>query len=857
MSNDFLIDHAIANLWCTIEQDNQIILKPTRITPSYGVFNSWKLMWNFFLLPKKNQIYHLYQIGQVHPLLVNLFPKLEEWTLLSDVCNTSSVIIDIYLNNGIELARTETYYIITEEKNILIAVTANKNIPFKPITQDIYIRLYRNAYFNRIEQSTVDNLIFVEGKTVTTMDDIYNINDNFIAKSLLTGGVYAYCNGYKVKTLDPTAVSIGDTVEYVFDASIKLVVDFRINTLSTFDSVLDSKGKYLLHYTDIGMGTTIDYRDDIDLFVINSVNQKGVRYHKNTDDSLRMVTHKDYSVPVSNVVSFIEDHPSILSKSDSYVRLHIRNSGYDRSFINEHNRIKELYKLSDTDINRAMLGLDSTVNNWRAPVLESSVYVKIMGEKFINLNAGLIADGYGYNAVSKLIVDSPVATFMFSGQLIALAPFFYEYNSTAFEYDNNGLLLDYYNHTGGQIYNCVSSQCKYVEFIHGRGLSMIDEYHNKEYTVIDPNYDYRLYLKQDPSIFTNPIWTDVTNGNHHYYSTVGNEKRVNWVENNSQEKLVRSNKKFFLNTFKTKVTDGLFQFNISVVEKVGSDYIDKRMAVPMGELDIFLNGHYLIENLDYYMNFPQVVIVCKDYFKDDPLTVDQTVVIRFTGLCDSSLNKTKPYEFGFIRNDVLSNNKIYNVREDKVISIYIKGSIHLREELQFNETNPNFNLFDTMNGQPYLIKDTIAPIKSIVNRDVYDYKRLSSNVDKVISDYLTVKLPEVEPTTLNPILNYHNVYSPFICKILFDLKHGILDSPLFQTQYNDDQLRSLIAPYMSLIPLDPTYVDNESNRDFIRVHPHHLNDTVSINAKQYVFLNRVVKLYCRDLIDLSASVLIV
>jgi len=446
---------------------------------------------------------------------------------------------------------------------------------------------------------------------------------------------------------------------------------------------------------------------------------------------------------------------------------------------------------------------------------------------------------------------------MFSGQLIAQVPFFYEYDSTAFEYDENGLLLGYYIHTGDELYNCVSIKCKYVEFFHGVGASMIDEYHNKARVVINPNYDYRFYVKQAASNTSTLTWMDVT-GTSFYtiYPSIQGPTAV-WAIGNTNETMIRSNKKFYLYTFKTMVTDGLFEFNINTVEQVNNEYVSSKMQIPMGELDIFLNGHYLIENLDYYLDFPRVVITTKDYFKGDPITKDQEVVIRFSGLCDKQLNKTKPYEFGFIRNDVVSNNKIYNIRDDKVISIFIKGSIYLREELQFNENNPNFNLFDKMNGYPYLIKDTIAPIKSIVKRDVYDYKKLSIDVDKKISDYLTIKIPEVEPVTLNPILDYHNVFSPFICKILFDLKHGILDSPLFQTQYNDDQLRTLIAPYLSLIKLDPTYVDNESNRDFIRIHPHHLNDTVSINAQQYVFLNRVVKLYCRDLIDLSASVLIV
>ena len=849
---DFLTSHALKNVWCNPDQDNQIILKPTRITPNYGVVNSWKLMWNSFLLPEKNSRYHLYQIGQVHPLLINLFPKNEDWVLISDVCNVSSIICDIYLNNGIELPRSETWYMVTDEKNILIAVKQNKNIPFSAITQDVYIRLYKNAYFNTFNHSQLDNYIFVEGKTVTTMAEIYQINESFISRSNQIGGVYAFCNGYKVKSLDPTVVNIGDTVEYVFDSSIKTTIDFKINTLGTFDSTLDSKGKYLLHYKDIDGSTTIDYRDDIDLFVIDPVKQKGVRYHKNTNDSLRMVTHRDYSVPVSHVVSYIENHPQLLNKATSYIRMHIRHSGYERDFINEHNRIKELYKLSDVEINRALLGLDSTVANWRAPLLESSAYVKLMSSTYVGLSKEMITNGYGYNAISKLIVDSPVKSLMFSGQLIAPAPYFYQYNSTAFEYDNNGLLIDYHKHTGGELYNCVSSNCKYVEFIHGVGTTGIDEYHNAVSVKMDPNYDYRFYLKEKiPNV--EPKWVDVT-GKANY--TVIRDTAF-WLTDRTNETIVRSNKKFFIYKFNMPVVDGLFEFNLTNTEKTDDVYINKLMEIPMGELDIFLNGHHLTENLDYYLSFPRVVIVCKDYFKNNPLLDEQEIVIRFTGLCDATLNKSKPAEFGFIRNNVVSNNDVYNIRDDKVISIYIKGSLYLRDELLFNESNPNFTLLSNKNGQPYLIKDTVAPIKSLVNRDVYEFKKLSSDIDKSISDYITLKLPELDPSIINPFTEYHNLFSPFICKILFDLKNGILDSPLFETQYNDDQVRELIKPYLSLIKLDPTYVENTVNHDYIRIHPHHLTSTVKITDKQYVFLNRVTRLYTRNLVDLSASIEIV
>ena len=93
-----LVDHAIDNVWCTPEQDNQVILKLARLTPVGGVFNRYKLHWDYIPLPEKNINYHVFQIGQIHPLLLNLLEKREEWVSLAQACNGKNTILDIYTN---------------------------------------------------------------------------------------------------------------------------------------------------------------------------------------------------------------------------------------------------------------------------------------------------------------------------------------------------------------------------------------------------------------------------------------------------------------------------------------------------------------------------------------------------------------------------------------------------------------------------------------------------------------------------------------------------------------------------------------------------------------------------------------
>lgn len=845
----YLVDHALTNVWCTPDQDFQIILNPAKITPNYGVYNSWKFMWTIIGLPEQNTKFHIYQIGQVYPIIIDLFPKLNEWLKLSDACNLSSVVCDLYTGVGIELPRTQSWYIVTEEKNVLIAIKENDKISFDPLKDKLFLRAYRNAYFSSNRASGLSETIKVNGGTMTTIGDITALQAEFDALLTGPGDAYCFCNGYKINTINIATVHVGDIVEYVFDASIYAIVDFKISNLGTFDSILDTEGKYLLHYdaSSINCGREIDYRDDIDVFIINGTTQKGVYYHKNTDDTLRMVTHKDYSVPVKSIVAYLLRHSNIIDTNNAYIRLHIRNSGYTRPLVNEHNRIKELYKLSDTVINRTLIGLESTVVNWKAMNLENSNYSKIMGLKSQEVTNQLVTSAYGYNAVSKLVANNPVLVTMVNGQNIVQVPYIFQVRCTGFEYDNNGLLINWYFHNAGDVYITRNASCRYVEFIPCNFSNMVDDHYNASSVTLDPDYDYRFYIKP---IAGNTQWQDVTNSN--YYTITNNV--ATWLT--TDQSLVRSNKTGFIMDLSFTLNEIPMTFNLSHLQTISGVTQVSSMKVPMGELDIFLNGKTLIKDLDYYLDFPVVTIVNKEYLIQN---VTQRVVARFIGLCDKDLNLTPLAETGYVRNGIISYNNKYNIRDDKVIRLCVNGEMMLLNErgTYTSENNDYFTYSGNLNGRPYVVFDTVIPVKSLTDRDTYEYRKESQLVDKSVSDYLTVKKTNQVVTDLNVISDYYKVYSPFICKILFDLKNGILTSPIFNQQYNDDQIRDLVSSYINLIPLDPIYVDNPVNTEYVAVHPHNLDTVVTINVVQYAFLRRVVGLYCNDLVDLSANVAIV
>lgn len=850
MSN-YLVSDALSKVWCTPDQDNQAIFKLARITPRYGVQNNWKIFFTNFTLPVRGVRFDIYQIGQVYPVLIDLFPKDTQWTTLAESCNLSKTICNVYLSNGIEFPRTETWYMVAEEGTVFIAIKQNSKIPFDSFTQDVYFRVYRNAYFNSLRSDQLNDFIEIRGGTMISTEDITTLQTQYNTRAAAPGSVYTLCNGFKIDRVALTLVSIGDVVEYVYDSSILAVVDLPISSLDTFDSDLDLKGKYLLR-TNTSLPNSINYQDDIDVFIINSTTKKGLYYHKNTIDALRSLTHRDYSTSVGNVAAFLSTYSNILNGTSSLIRLHIRKSGYSRSLVNEHHRIKELYKLSYTLINEAMIGVDSTVPVWTATALESSDYIKVMGSKYRDITPTLVKNAYGYNAVTKLAGDTPVKTTIFNGQTVATIPYLFTNNSTVFEYDANGLLINWYVHPVGEVYNTFNPNCAYIENVVGVFSDIVDDKYNVSSATLDPNLDYRFYTSPNTGPLSSRVWTDVTGGGP--YTLVNN--LFTWVPNPALNTLIRSNKTPLISRIFCPTTTGVISFNLVQMMNLNGTLSVEIMRVPMGELTVWLNGKTLIEGLDYFVEFPLINIVNKEYLVNAG-TTDQDVVYRFTGLAKPDLTRYNDLDFGFVVNGYLSVNHRFNIRDDKVVMIVADGRIYTKDDLLFSEDSQNYTFVNNLNGKPYIVKDTIVPVKSLALEDTYSYREKSKVVDKTISDYLTVKLPEVSPSTANPIIDYYKLYSPFICKIIFDLKNLVLNSPVLKQQYNDDKIRELVEPYLPLLTSDPIYPDNAFNKEYIIVHPHYLNTIITLDIYQYTFLNRVVGLYARGLVNITSHVALV
>lgn len=858
---DFIKNHAVQNVWCSPEQDKQIILRIAKITPMNGKPLTHRVMWRKHRLPDNQSSWHVFQIGGIHPLLLGLLPTKNTWTSFAQACNTQKMICDIYTINGVNIPRFETFYMFNQDRDLIVAIKQNKKINFDFNDSNIFLRVYSNAYFQSNRSDQLVDKVVVQGTRPLTTQQILNFQAVYETHKALPGVVNAFVNGYRVKNINLLSVNVGDTVEFVYDSSVIKTVDFKIRDLNVFESILDLKRKYLLHYTGQD-NQTIDFHDDIDVFLVDTIDtnkERGFYYHRNKGDSFRNVTHRDYAITVPYIEAYLPTIGAaaaldgrVFEYMDLTVRLHIRKSGYQRPLVFENSRIKELYKLSDTLIVRAMLNIDSNVDVWKAANLENSFYTKIMRSRYSEITNEIVQKAYGYNAISKVIGDNPNPTFPFSGFTNVNVPYGLQQNSTAYEYDQTGNLLGFYHHTLGSNYSCVNSNAKLVEFIPGIGSKQTEQNFGLNNVPIPPNDSYRVYACKN-LIATGPDnnWQDVT-GTDKYI--VQNNKVV-WADTTFDPYIcVRTNNKFLAYNLSLPVSLGQLKFTFTESHLINNTVIPNQIAyVPYGQLDIFLNGKSLIRDLDYIVNYPEVVITNKEYLIN-PLTTEQKLVIRFTDFCDNQLKLIPKGDVGFIQHGFLSNNNKFDIRDDKVLRIVLNGNLVTRDALEFSEEHPGVGVLDADNGKPYEIKDIIIHLRGLVAENTYSLRQKSIVIDNIISSYLTLKFPQPQRPAPSAIPSRYEIYSPFFNKLIFLLKDNVLDVSDLGNLYSDNQVITKVTPYLPLLNFDPIMEKNAVDGNFVIIHPHMLTTVIDLKFEKYRFMERVAKLYGKNVVSLSPFV---
>lgn len=864
--SEFLRDHARQNVWCAPGQDLQYVLKLARVTPRVGRTKMYRVIWENIALPDTTSTWAIFQIGGIHPKFFNLLSVTSTWSKLSDTCIGNDLICDVYSVDNINLPRSQTYYRYGTNRNLIVAVRQNPGIDFDFQNGDVYMRLYSNAYYDSLRSSGVNPRVYVNGTVPATVADISAFQALITPYQSYPGALFQYVNGVLVKEINTTTAKPGDVLEFVYDGSVAKKVSFRIGDLNEFVSILDSKRKYLLHYTGVDR-QQIDFEDDIDIVVIDKTSSRyyGLLLNKNNVDTIRNVTHRDYSIPVAYVdlitqylteLAASETPARLVNPMDMSIELYIRESGFDRPLVNEDNRIKELYKLPDMDIVRAMLGIDSTVSFWRAEQLENSPYCTIMRSQYNQITDSVVESAYGYNGIAKLISYSPVFTQTIGTIKIADVPINMQIKSTAYEYNSAGTLLGYYSNVNSATYTCSDNTAHYVEFIYGTAESHLSDVTGSNNVPVPIGVPYRVYMCPKIANIPSYNWVDVT-GDTSKYSVILN--KVVWTDFTVDPLILVRAADYFLSYDTTIDTMGVTKLLIHQIHAT-IDYnavpTDLPLTVPFGRLDVFLNGKSLVRGIDYNLNGNIIVITNKEHLNTIE-TTNQSLTIRMHDFCNSDMSVNAIEDFGFVSRGVLSNNNKFDLRDDRVLRFTVNGALKDISELTFYENTVDIGVPSVLNGKPYQMTESTIPLYDFVSADTYALKASALAKDAIVRDYMTLKYPITAPSTPSAIATQYKLYSPFINKVIYDLVNNLIDISALGASYTDMQVIAKVQHLEYLLPYDPIYLSTYFDANNCIIHPIISDNTLNVSIDQYRFVDRVIKLYAKRSVSINSFLTVV
>lgn len=902
---DFLKIHALENVWCEPAQDRHWIVQAIRLTPIGGTFLSVTVGWEQVALPVipgANRVtYHVYQIGQISPQQINVIDRKGVWIPASEICETNNVMFHAYFDNGINVPIGACFFMVTRDKNVLVAIRSVVGFGGVPGTtpmddpgMSLFVRFYSNAYFDSPRWMS---LLSRPSKGIRVLSRrVLSINDfnEFKAQSILIANEYGslgkgtnWIDGF-IQTSETgwTSAYVGKWFEYVWDASIRKQIIFNINDLQSFQSDLDEGSSKLLLLTDTTYDT-IEYQDDTDLYFVNTDagNYKGIYVHRNFDNCLRQVTHNAYALKAAYLDTYAGIHDFLASVPDDQLVLNVREAGFKRGLIHQNNRIEELYRMDYATIVNAMVGVNATVNVWKAETLEVSAYTEIMRSTVAEITDVMIEDAYGYNALTQ-ITSYPYQTPRTSpggNKLVDMPdamqiphPVSTKAERCIFCYDNNGKLIKWFNNAGN--YETVAIPQPTV------GITVAEVLNNK-FDDTDGTYypvyhsgtntftnvvvamkdlafnGFRCYVCPIVTGVPNEVWYDVTDNlnNYYTYDDSGPVPTLTW--NAAALALaflypcVKINRRvlFYKVPLNVNAYPGMIDFTINARMTFNGVTGVRPQQLDFACVDVFMGvGGVLtplMEDIDYKKIGPQIII-----YRVPPSTPPEglEVYVRCYGFCDAdTMSHYGPRDSGFVKGGLLSVDGTVDIRNDRNIRVILGGSLKLSSAVKFaeNATGPL-----SQNGLPFTVTDVVVPVEHFTSKDTVAYRKQSLDIDEVVQDYLNVHLEEVTVDYPTIVPDPWALYSPFASALIHALKTGFLGAGELDTPYDNLDIEGWVSQYAYLLDFDPCVIG--SDEDYTHIRPHQYVASMSLTASQYEFMVRINTQYLNSKLNYSQYITI-
>ena len=225
--------------------------------------------------------------------------------------------------------------------------------------------------------------------------------------------------------------------------------------------------------------------------------------------------------------------------------------------------------------------------------------------------------------------------------------------------------------------------------------------------------------------------------------------------------LAWSDKRFLINELEWQSNTGVYKFSLTHTEQLGVV-----LPIPTEKLFIIANGRSLVENIDYYVRWPEICFVNRN-----AINIEGPNKFVFVAMgMSKDLTRESPKDSGFAYKGIISLNDRYDVREGRVMRYVVDGKVKFRDEVYFAEDYPIENPPLIPNGAIYESNSVYVPLRDLSAERLDELRNMDDEFVGRLEDFLTVRYPQPQANGPNPIARRHELYTP----ILTQTQYGIL-----------------------------------------------------------------------------------